>query len=53
MRVGKIASILSTNVTGIATPDVSSFVFVYFESDTLKLCVKDSTGVIVKTVALT
>ena len=52
-RVGKIQSILAANVTGIATPDNANFVFVYFESDTAKLCVKNSAGVTVKSVALT
>ena len=52
MRIGKIASILSTNATGIATPDTSTFVFCYYESDTKKLCVKDSAGVVVRTAAL-
>jgi len=52
-RVGKIQSILAANTTGIATPDNSNFVFVYFESDTAKLCVKNSAGTTVKSVALT
>jgi hypothetical protein len=52
MRVGKIASILSTNLTGIATPDNSNFVFIYFVSDTKELHVKDSAGAIVKTIPL-
>lgn len=51
-RVGKIPSILAANVTGIATPDSASFVFIYFESDTSKLCVKDSAGATVKSAAL-
>lgn len=53
MRVGKIASILAANLTGIATPDSSSYVFIYFVSDTKELHVKDSTGAIVTTVPLT
>lgn len=53
MRVGKIASVLAANLTGIATPDSASFVFIYFVSDTKELHVKDSTGAIVKTAALT
>ena len=53
MRVGKIASVLAANVTGIATPDSSTFVFIYFVSDTKELHVKDSTGAVVTTPALT
>lgn len=52
-RVGKIPAILSTNATGIAVPDNSNFAFVYFESDTNKLCVKKSDSTTVKTIALT
>jgi hypothetical protein len=53
MRTGKIPAILAANATGIATPDVATFVFIYFESDSKKLCVKDSTSAVVKTAALT
>ena len=51
-RVGKIPAILSTNATGIAVPDNSNFVFVYFESDTDQLCVKKSDATVVKTIAM-
>ena len=51
-RVGKIPAILSTNATGVAVPDNSNFVFVYFESDTDKLCVKKSDATVVKTIAM-
>jgi hypothetical protein len=52
MRAGKIPSILAANTTGIATPDNANFVFIYFESDTKKLCVKNSAAVTVKSDAL-
>jgi hypothetical protein len=52
MRSGKIPSITSANATGVGTPDSSTFVFVYYESDTNKLCVKNSTGSVKKTPAL-
>lgn len=52
MRAGKHPSILAANTTGIGTPDNSNFVFVYFESDTNKLCVKKSDGSTVKSAAL-
>lgn len=54
-RVGKIESILAAAVPGtvIGKPDSATFVKVYFESDTDKICVLKSDGTIVKTVALT
>ena len=54
MRVGKIESVLAAAVPSvvIGTPESASFVKVYFESDTNKICVLKSDGTIVKSAAI-
>jgi len=53
MRAGKIPVITTANAAvAVGTPDNSNFVFLYFDSTDSKLKVKDSTGTIKATAAL-
>ncbi len=54
MRVGKIESVLAAAdpEVVIGTPDSVTFVKVYFESDTNKICVLKADGTVVKSAAL-
>ncbi len=54
MRVGKVPAVTAAIAgTAIGIPDVAGFVFVYYETDSTKLCVKKSDGTTVRTAALT
>lgn len=52
-RVGKIQSLTAAQAGNIATPDNSNFVFIWFESDSDKLVVKQSDASLLRTAALT
>ena len=53
MRAGKIPAIPSANRSAVAIPDSATFVLMWFEPDTKRICVKNSEGVVRESVALT